>query len=133
LPGLLRKFHDAKTANQPSIRLWGTGSARREFLHVDDLADACLLLMERYDSGEIINIGSGNDLTIRELAERIADIVGYRGVLEWDKTKPDGTPRKLLDVSRMSALGWRPRIALDVGIRETYRWFLENKDRWPRM
>jgi GDP-L-fucose synthase len=133
LPGLLRKFHDAKIANQPRIRLWGTGGARREFLHVDDLADACLLLMKRYDSGDIINIGRGSDLTIRELAEMIAGIVGYRGVIDWDASKPDGTPRKLLDVSRVSALGWRPRIALDAGIRETYRWFLENKDHWPRM
>jgi GDP-L-fucose synthase len=133
LPGLLRKFHDAKIAAQSSIKLWGTGNARREFLHVDDLADACFMLMERYDSGDILNIGAGIDLTINQLAERTAAVVGYTGVIEWDAAQPDGTPRKLLDVSRIRALGWQPRIGLDDGIRQTYQWFLENKDHWRRM
>ena len=133
LPALLRKFHDAKLSLQPSITLWGTGNARREFLHVDDLAEACYLLMDRYDSGDILNIGSGADLTISELAQMVAGVVGFDGAIEWDATKPDGTPRKLLDVSRMDALGWRPRISLEDGIRQTYEWFVENKDHWPRM
>jgi GDP-L-fucose synthase len=133
LPALIRRFHEAKILHQPSVTLWGTGNARREFLHVDDLADACYLLMDRYDSGEIINIGAGTDLTIRELAEQIARIVGFTGAIAWDAGKPDGTPRKLLDVGKMSALGWRPRIGLDDGIRRTYEWFIANKDRWPRM
>ena len=123
LPALIRKFHDAKLARQESITLWGTGNPRREFLHVDDLAEACQLLMRSYDSAEIINIGCGEDLTIRNLAQLIAEIVGYRGVIEWDPTKPDGTPRKLLDVSRLRALGWRPRTKLADGIRQTYAWY----------
>jgi GDP-L-fucose synthase len=133
LPALIRRFHEAKVLGQSTVTLWGTGSARREFLHVDDLADACHLLMERYDSGEIINIGAGTDLTIRALAEKIAHIVGFAGAIAWDAGKPDGTPRKLLDVGKMSALGWRPRIGLDDGIRRTYEWFIANKDGWPRM
>ena len=133
LPALLRRFHDARTAQQPHITLWGTGNARREFLHVEDCAAACKLLMERYDSGDIINIGCGADLTIRELAEMIAGIVGYQGEIRWDASKPDGTPRKLLDVSRLQALGWRPRISLAEGIQQTYDWFVANKDTWYRM
>ena len=133
VPALIRKFHDAKILGQSSVTLWGTGNARREFLHVDDLADACHLLMERYDSGDILNIGSGNDLTIRDLAALIAEIVGYPGATEWDTSKPDGTPRKLLDASRIEALGWRPRIALADGIRRTYAWFVENRIDWPRI
>jgi GDP-L-fucose synthase len=124
LPALVRKFHDAKVAGRAAITLWGTGAARREFLHVDDLAEACQLLMRDYDSGDIINIGCGEDLTIRELAHLISEIVGFRGEIQWDSSKPDGTPRKLLDVRRLRALGWRPRISLADGIRDTYAWFL---------
>ena len=124
LPALLRKFHDAKTEGRPSVTLWGTGSPRREFLHVDDLADACALLMEKYDSEEIINVGSGRDLTIRELAMLVAHVVGFAGDIVWDATRPDGTPRKLLDVARIQALGWSPRVGLAAGIRATYDWFL---------
>jgi GDP-L-fucose synthase len=133
LPALIRRFHDAKISGKPTITLWGTGNARREFLHVDDLAEACYLLMNRYDSGDIINIGSGADQTIRDLAHTVARIVGYAGDIEWDASKPDGTPRKLLEVSRLTALGWSPRISLDDGIRHTYQWFIDNKDHWPRM
>ncbi|HZZ79914.1 MAG TPA: GDP-L-fucose synthase [Gemmataceae bacterium] len=132
LPALIRKFHDAKIAGAPSVTLWGTGNPRREFLHVDDLADACQLLMRDYDSGDIINIGCGEDLTIRELAQSIADVVGFRGEIEWDVSKPDGTPRKLLDVSRLRALGWQPKITLADGIRQTYAWFVANEHLWAR-
>jgi GDP-L-fucose synthase len=126
LAGLLRKAHEAKTRNEKRLVVWGTGEPRREFLHVDDLAAACLLLLEKYDSQEIINIGCGEDVTIRELAELICDVVGFDGELVWDKTKPDGTPRKLLDVTRIRALGWQPRIPLRQGIAKTYEWFLAN-------
>jgi len=111
-----------------AVVLWGTGEPCREFLHVDDLADACVFLMERYDAGQIgefVNVGTGNDLAIKELAEMIKDIVGFKGTVVWDKTKPDGTPRKLLNTSRLKALGWEPRIALEDGIRETYEWYLK--------
>jgi GDP-L-fucose synthase len=128
LAALLRKAHEAKSRNDKLV-VWGTGKPRREFLHVDDLAAACLLLLEKYDSPEIINIGCGEDVTIRELAELICDVVGFDGELVWDKTKPDGTPRKLLDVTRIRALGWQPRIPLREGIAQTYRWFLAN---WPQ-
>ncbi|HOZ23124.1 MAG TPA: GDP-L-fucose synthase, partial [bacterium] len=127
LPALIRRFHEAKTGNQPHVTIWGTGSPRREFLHVDDLADACVFLMNKYDRDEILNIGVGEDLTIRELAELIKTVTGYAGGIQFDKSKPDGTPRKLLDVSRLRATGWRPRIGLEEGIRRTYAWFLENK------
>lgn len=133
LPALIRKFHDAKVANHERVTLWGTGQARREFLHVDDLARACRLLMDVYDSADIINIGAGVDLPIRDLAFLIADIVGYRGTIDWDASKPDGTPRKLLDVTRLRALGWSPRITLTDGIRQTYAWFLANRETWHRM
>jgi GDP-L-fucose synthase len=113
-------------ASQPSILLWGTGAPRREFLHVDDLADACLFLMNHYDESEIVNIGWGKDQTILKLAELISDIVGYRGEIQWDSDKPDGTPQKLLDVSRLTKLGWQPKIKLEDGIRQVYRWYLEN-------
>jgi GDP-L-fucose synthase len=112
------------SANQPSVILWGTGSPRREFLHVDDLADACLYLMNHYDESEPINIGWGRDQTIRELAEMISDVVGYKGFISWDSSKPDGTPRKLLDVSRLSKKGWQAKICLEEGIRDVYRWYL---------
>jgi GDP-L-fucose synthase len=126
LPALIRKFHEAKAARAGSVTLWGSGTPRREFLHVDDLADALCFLMESYESSEIINVGCGEDVTIAELAAIVRETVGFEGQIELDRSKPDGTPRKLLDVSRISALGWKPRIALRDGIRSTYRWFLDH-------
>jgi GDP-L-fucose synthase len=123
LPAMLRKFHDAKVEGRSDVTIWGTGSARREFLHVDDLADACVFLMHHYDAPEHINVGTGQDLSIRELAETIADIVHPRARLVFDTEKPDGTPRKLLDVARLRQLGWRHRIELREGIAATYEWF----------
>lgn len=120
LPALIRRFHEARESGAPSVTLWGTGSPRREFLHVDDLAAACLRLLDVYDGDEHINVGVGDDVTIAELATLVADVVGYSGDLEWDDSKPDGTPRKLLDVSRISALGWSPAIGLREGITATY-------------
>ena len=127
LPALLRKAHTAKVEKQRELVVWGSGNPRREFLHVDDLAAACVFLLENYDSPEIVNVGCGEDISIRELAELICDIVGFKGELAWDTTKPDGTPRKLLDVSKIHALGWRHRIGLREGIERTYKWFLENR------
>jgi len=127
LAALLRKAHEAKTRNEGKLVVWGTGEPRREFLHVDDLAAACLLLLEKYDSPEIINIGCGEDVTVHELARLICDVVGFDGELVWDKTKPDGTPRKLLDVTKIRGLGWQPTIQLGEGIAQTYRWFLANE------
>jgi GDP-L-fucose synthase len=124
LPALLRKFHEAKEAGDAEVVVWGSGTPRREFLYVDDLADALCFLMERYDSPEIINVGCGEDLTIAELAGLIRDVVGFKGTIVYDATKPDGTPRKLLDVSKCAALGWRPRTALADGIAATYAWYL---------
>jgi GDP-L-fucose synthase len=129
LPALLRKFHEAKERRAPSVTVWGSGTPRREFLHVDDLADAVYFLMERYDSPAIINVGAGEDLTIAALANLVKEIVGFEGTVEFDRSKPDGTPRKLLDTSKLTALGWRPRIALNEGIRSTYAWYLENRSR----
>lgn len=126
LPALIRKAHEAKTNKAKEIVVWGSGNPRREFLHVDDLASACLFLLEKYDSPEIVNVGCGEDITIKELAELICDIVGFGGNLAWDSTKPDGTPRKLLDVSKLTRLGWRPAIELRDGIAKTYDWFLGN-------
>jgi len=126
LPALLRKAHEAKTRKDQKLILWGTGKPRREFLHVDDLASACLLLLEKYDSPEIINVGYGEDVSIRELAELICDVVGFNGELAWDTTKPDGTPRKLLDVTKLRELGWKPAITLRNGVASTYEWFLAN-------
>jgi GDP-L-fucose synthase len=126
LPALLRKFHEAAATGQAEVVLWGTGSARREFLHVDDLADAAVFLMQEYDSGDIINVGVGVDLTILELATMIREITGYQGRLRFDASKPDGTPRKLLDVSSLTALGWKAKIPLREGIEQTYRWYLEH-------
>ena len=126
LAALLRKAHEAKKRAEKQLVVWGTGAPRREFLHVDDLASACLLLLEKYDSPEIINVGCGEDVSIRELAELICDVVGFDGELVWDKTKPDGTPRKLLDITRIRGLGWRPTIPLRNGIAQTYEWFLAN-------
>jgi len=126
LPALLRKAHEAKTRKDRELIVWGSGKPRREFLHVDDLASACLLLLEKYDSPEIINVGCGEDISILELAELVCDIVGFDGQLSWDATKPDGTPRKLLDVTKLRALGWKPSIPLREGIARTYEWFLAN-------
>jgi len=128
LPALIRKFHDAKAQGRTEVPIWGSGSPRREFLHVDDLADACLFLMRRYDAAEHVNVGTGEDLTIRELAEMVRDIVHPGATLAFDASKPDGTPKKLLDVSRLHALGWRHRIGLREGVESSYRWFLENHD-----
>ena len=126
LAALLRKTHDAKKSRARELAVWGTGTPRREFLHVDDCASACLFLLEKYDSPEIINVGCGEDISIRELAELICGVVGFGGELTWDKTKPDGTPRKLLDVSTLQGLGWTPTIPLRNGIARTYDWFLKN-------
>jgi GDP-L-fucose synthase len=126
LAALLRKAHEAKVRNDRKLVVWGSGTPRREFLHVDDLASACLLLLEKYDSPEIINVGCGEDISIRELAEVICDVVGFGGELAWDAAKPDGTPRKLLDISKIRALGWKPAIPLRDGIARTYDWFRAN-------
>jgi GDP-L-fucose synthase len=123
LPALIRRFHEASVAGAPSVTLWGTGSPRREFLHVDDLAAACLRLLDVYDEADHVNVGVGDDVTIAELAALTADVVGYSGDLEWDTSKPDGTPRKLLDVTRMKSLGWEPAIGLREGIESTYAGF----------
>lgn len=128
LPALIRKFHEAKTSAAKEVVVWGTGSPRREFLHVDDLADAALFLMQEYAGEEIVNVGVGNDLTIAELAHLVREVVGFAGAIVYDTTKPDGTPRKLLDVSRLTKLGWRAHISLRQGIEEVYRWFLENQN-----
>jgi GDP-L-fucose synthase len=124
LPALIRKVHEAKLAGAAEVVIWGTGTPRREFLHVHDLARGCRFLLENYDSPEIVNIGVGEDISIRELAELICDIVGYHGALVFDSTKPDGTPRKLMDVSRIHGLGWHAEIPLGDGIRDTYEWYL---------
>jgi len=126
IPALIRKFHEAKENNDGKVIVWGTGSPKREFLHVDDLADACVFLMNNYDSSDIINIGTGEDMTIKELAEAIKEVVGFAGEIEWDASKPDGTPRKLLDVSRLHNLGWKHKINFKEGLKETYKWFKEN-------
>ena len=126
LAALLRKAHEAKTRKDRKLIVWGSGKPRREFLHVDDLAPACLLLLGKYDSPEIINVGCGEDISTRELAELICDIVGFKGELSWDATKPQGTPRKLLDITKLRALGWEPSIPLRDGIARTYEWFLAN-------
>jgi GDP-L-fucose synthase len=127
LPALIRKFHEAKLAGERTVVIWGSGTPRREFLHVDDLADACVFLMEHYDGVRHINVGTGEDLSIRELAEIVRDTVYPAAKLSLDPTKPDGMPRKLLDVSRLRALGWQHRIGLREGIASTYQWFLENQ------
>jgi len=126
LAALMRKAHQAKERKDQKLIVWGTGKPRREFLHVDDLASACLLLLEKYDSPDIINVGCGEDISIRELAELICDLVGFDGELAWDTSKPDGTPRKLLDVTKLRALGWKPAITLRQGIAQTYDWFRAN-------
>ena len=126
LPALIRKMHEAKLRGDASLRLWGTGTPLREFLHADDLAEACVLLLERYSQAGHINVGSGEELSIRQLADQIARVVGFTGRFEFDPSMPDGTPRKLMDVSRIRALGWKPRIALTEGIRSAYAWYLAN-------
>ena len=127
LPALMRKVHEAKLRGDGSVTVWGTGTPRREFLHVDDLAGACRFLLENYDSPEIINIGYGEDVTIRELAETICEILDFRGELAFDSGKPDGTPRKLMDSTRLMGLGWKPAITLREGIKQTYDWYLKQK------
>jgi GDP-L-fucose synthase len=127
LPALLRKVHEAKEAGAAEVEVWGTGKPRREFLHVDDLADACFFLMQSYDGDGWVNVGWGRDETIGELADTIRRVVGFTGELCFDTSKPDGTPRKLLDTTRLTALGWSPKIGLEAGIRSTYEWFLNNR------
>jgi GDP-L-fucose synthase len=127
LPALIRKFHAAKENGNASVTLWGTGKPLREFLHVDDLADACLFLLENYDDEEIVNIGIGEDLSIAELAGIVRDVVGFDGEIVYDTSKPDGTPRKLVDVSKITGLGWQAKIGLREGVAQTYEWFLDNR------
>jgi GDP-L-fucose synthase len=129
LPAMIRKLHDAKTRGNSSVTLWGTGSPRREFLHSDDLGRACLFLLENYDGEVAINVGVGEDISIQDLAEMIKGIVEFQGDIIWDDSKLDGTPRKLLDVSRIAALGWKPEVKLEAGIQSTYAWYLENNPR----
>jgi GDP-L-fucose synthase len=126
LPALIRRFHEAKVRGADRVTVWGTGAPRREFLHVDDLADAVVYLLQSYDAEPIVNIGWGEDITIRQLAELVLSAIGYSGRLEFDSSKPDGTPRKLLDVGRLTNLGWKPRISLEAGIAQTYAWFKEH-------
>jgi GDP-L-fucose synthase len=127
LPALIRKVHEAKQAGASEVAVWGSGTPRREFLHVDDLADACFFLLENYDSPEIVNIGCGEDVSIKELAQTVCEVLGFEGSLVFDVSKPDGTPRKLMHVGRLLGLGWKPRIGLKEGIRDTYGWFLKNR------
>lgn len=122
LPALIRRFHEAKQTGEAPI-LWGSGSPRREFLHVDDCAEACLLLMERYSGEDFVNVGAGKDIPIADLANLVAEVVGYRGAINWDRTKPDGTPRKIMDSAHMHQLGWQPQISLKEGIQQTYEWY----------
>lgn len=140
LPSLLRKFVEAVESGSPSVTIWGTGAPYREFLHVDDMADACVFLMERYDADklekndpfarETVNVGSGKDITIKELAGILAEVTGFKGELVWDTSKPDGTPRKIVDSSKLFNMGWRPKIALRDGVRETYLDYLANRDKY---
>ena len=129
LPALMRKFHIAKAASSAEVEIWGTGTPRREFLHVDDLADACLFLMHNYSDEKPLNVGRGCDMSIRELADAVASTVGYSGTLRFDTSKPDGTPRKLLDISNLTTLGWKAKIPLEEGLKQTYHWFLDNQER----
>ena len=126
LPAFIRRFHEAKVSNANSVTVWGTGTPRREFLHVDDLAQACLVLLQNYDSPDTINVGLGDDMPIKELAETVASVIGYQGAIEWDSAKPDGMPRKLLDTTRINELGWKPQISLRDGLASTYEWYLAN-------
>ncbi|KAF3522292.1 hypothetical protein F2Q69_00051506 [Brassica cretica] len=122
----MRRFHEAKVSGAEEVVVWGSGSPLREFLHVDDLADACVFLLENYSGLEHVNIGSGQEVTIKELAELVKEVVGFEGKLGWDSTKPDGTPRKLMDSSKLASLGWTPKVSLRDGLRQTYEWYLEN-------
>ena len=128
LPALIRRFHDARERAEPVVRVWGTGRPRREFLHADDLALACLTLLRHYDDDQPVNVGTGQDLPIADLAGSVADTVGYRGRIAFDEDRPDGTPRKVLDISRLSAMGWRPTITLAEGVAATYQWYLDNQE-----
>lgn len=130
LPALIRKFHEAKINTKPEVEIWGTGKPMREFLHVEDMADACIFLMENYDDKQFVNIGTGKDITIKELAETIMEVTGYRGNLTFNTDKPDGTPRKLLDVSKLHSIGWKHKIELKEGIEKTYKDFLENYEKY---
>ena len=132
LPALIRRFHEATRSGADTVTCWGTGRPRREFLHVDDMAAACLHLLEHYDDPSPVNLGVGEDLTIADIAQAVADTVGFTGAIEWDTSKPDGTPQKLLDVSRMTGLGWQAQIDLPGGLASTYRWFLEHQDNFRR-
>jgi len=127
LPALLRKFHEAKENKDPYVEMWGTGTPKREFLYSDDLADACIFLMNNYVGNEIVNIGVGEDITIKELGEKVKAVVGYEGEIRFDKSKPDGTPRKLVDVSKINQLGWSAETTLENGLEKAYQWFLENE------
>ena len=128
MPALIRKFHDAKANNSPEVEVWGTGTPKREFLHVDDMADATVFLMNNYDAEQFVNVGVGEDVSIKELAEIVKETVGFEGVLKFDSSKPDGTPRKLLDVSKLNEAGWRAKINLLEGVKSTYLWFLDNEE-----
>lgn len=133
MPAMIRKMHEAKLRDEATVTMWGTGQPCREFLHVDDLAKAALFLLDAYDEPGPINVGTGTDLSIRELAEMVQHVVGYEGTLTWDTTKPDGTPRKLLDTSKINALGWKPTISLEEGLRSTYAWYLQHADSDARL
>ena len=128
IPALMRRFHTAKEHSDPTVSIWGTGKPMREFLYVDDLADACLFLMQHYNSEEIINVGVGKDITITQLVSLLKDVVGYSGQVVFDSSKPDGAMKKLLDVSRINSMGWQSKTPLEDGLRETYNWFLKYKD-----
>ncbi|MBT5266674.1 MAG: GDP-L-fucose synthase [Rhodospirillaceae bacterium] len=128
IPGMLRRFHEAKLSGAPSVTVWGSGTPKREFLHVDDLADALVLLMNRYDNSEIINVGTGEDITIAELAQIVAEVTGYAGEIAFDTSKPDGAPRKVLNIDKIRALGWQPKIDFRTGLAETYRWYCDHVD-----
>jgi GDP-L-fucose synthase len=127
MPALIRKFHEAKVHSNATVVVWGSGKPRREFLYIDDLADALVFLMQRYDSEELLNVGWGEDLSIRELAQKVKATVGYDGAIEFDASKPDGTPRKLLDTTRLKSLGWNPRVRLEEGLRKTYEWYCAHR------
>jgi GDP-L-fucose synthase len=127
LPALIRKFHEAKESNAPFVEVWGTGAPKREFLYSDDLADASIYLMNNYSGNEIVNIGVGDDLPINELAEKIKETVGFTGEIQFDTTKPDGTPRKLVDVTKLNSLGWKATTTLEEGLKKAYQWFLDNQ------
>lgn len=126
LPALIRRFHEAKVVQAKEVVVWGSGSPLREFLHVDDLADAVVFLMENYSGLEHVNVGSGKEVSIKELAEMVKEVVGFEGELVWDRSKPDGTPRKLMDSSKLAGMGWEPKISLRDGLEETYKWYVEN-------